>query len=219
METFAAVVLAGGAGRRMGSPAKPTFPVGGVALVSRVLVAVRAARLRVVVAPSALDGLLPDDVVRTLESPPGGGPVAGAAAGLAALNSAARGARTGANPAVGDDLVVALLAADLPFLDETAVASLVAAAAGPGLDGAVAVDETGREQWLCGAWRAGALRARLAALGDPAGKSVRALLGELTAARVRLDVTSRPAGGPPPTFDCDTVDDLRRAEEWSHGQP
>ena len=40
MSGFAAIVLAGGNGRRLGDPAKPERPVGGVPMVIRVLGAV-----------------------------------------------------------------------------------------------------------------------------------------------------------------------------------
>jgi molybdopterin-guanine dinucleotide biosynthesis protein A len=246
---LSAVVLAGGGGRRMGTAgaAKPTVAVGGVPLLVRVLAAVDGARPRVVVGPSSLATLLPPDVTLTLESPPGGGPAAATAAGLSVLARA--------------DGLVALLAADLPFLTAEAVGQLVAAASRPAIaagatprpgtastlpadgavgtpadgdgavDGAVAVDGAGRAQWLCGVWSVAALRRRIAAVGDLSGMSLRHLLGGLTAARI--DLAARPgrdggdrdgnrdaeANRPAPTFDCDTVDDLRRAEEWSHGEP
>src|SRR3954469_15553631 len=75
---FAAVVLAGGAARRMGGADKPALPVAGQSMLIRVLAAVHDADPRVVV------GLVPPDlpvqVHSTREDPPGGGPVAAAAA-------------------------------------------------------------------------------------------------------------------------------------------
>jgi molybdopterin-guanine dinucleotide biosynthesis protein A len=79
------------------------------------------------------------------------------------------------------------------------------------VDGAVLVDRAGRPQWLAGVWRPTSLIARLAALGDPSGRAVRDLVSGLRVARVRV----ADQGGPPPWFDCDTQDDLRRAEEWA----
>jgi molybdopterin-guanine dinucleotide biosynthesis protein A len=164
-----------------------------------VLAAVEAARPRVVVGPPELAPLLPAHVVLTSEQPPGGGPVAGVAAGLAA----------------GLDHVawVAVLGADLPFLDAATVASLHSALSGSGdaVDGAMLVDDAGRWQWLAGVWRRSALQDRLSALGDPAGCSMKALVADLTVIAV-----DPPAAGPPPWFDCDTVEDLRRAEEIAH---
>ena len=125
--------------------------------------------------------------------------------------------------------VVALLAADLPYLTAQAVARLLAALdepaldglasaldapaldrPAPAIDGAVLVDGAGRRQLLCGAWRVPALRARLSALGAPAGQAMRRLVDGLAVVEVRL-----PASEPPPWYDCDTEDDLRRAEEWT----
>ena len=191
-------------------------------MLDRVLAAVAGARQRIVVGPPRPD--LPRDVRSVREHPPGAGPVAAAAAGLAWVDA---------------DLV-ALLAADLPFLTSEAVLALVAAldvpaerasgdpaaqrraagdratgerAAGDGAphDGAVYVDDSGRRQFLCGVWRTGSLRAALDSLGAPEGRSMRALLGGLRVAEVRA-----PVGDRPPWFDCDTGDDLYRA---NRGEP
>jgi molybdopterin-guanine dinucleotide biosynthesis protein A len=77
----------------------------------------------------------------------------------------------------------------------------------------VLVDQAGRPQWLAGVWRLDSLADRLAALGDPSGRAVRDLVSGLRVARVRV----ADQGGPPPWFDCDTEDDVRRAEEWARG--
>ncbi|MBO0869424.1 MAG: NTP transferase domain-containing protein, partial [Micromonosporaceae bacterium] len=60
---YAAVILAGGAGRRLGGLAKPALTVGGTRMVDRVLAAVADAGPRVVVAPGDLP--LPAGVLRT----------------------------------------------------------------------------------------------------------------------------------------------------------
>jgi molybdopterin-guanine dinucleotide biosynthesis protein A len=197
---YAAVVLAGGAARRLGGVLKPTLPVAGRSMLDRVLTAVRDAEVRVAVGPADLP--VPPGVALTREDPPGGGPVAAAAAGLALVP-----ARVGA---------VALLAGDLPLLDRDAVDALrraAAAGADPatGPDVAVFVDAEGRRQHLCGVWRRAALRTaldRLAADGPLAGAAVRRLLAGVRVAEVSY------GAGPPPWFDCDTDADLRRAEEW-----
>jgi molybdopterin-guanine dinucleotide biosynthesis protein A len=225
---YAAVVLAGGSGRRFGGIDKPALPVGGRSMLSRVLDAVAGASPRVVVGPSRPG--LPADVVQVREDPPGGGPVAAIAAGLAAVTA---------------DLVV-VLAADLPFLTPDAVAAILADATGEaggtggadatgeaggtggadatgeaggtgGADGAVLVDADGREQWLCGAWRTAALRARLAALDPPAGRSMRQFVSGLRVTGVTMPAGAggRFADSPPAWYDCDTEDDYRRAEEWA----
>ncbi|MPZ28072.1 MAG: NTP transferase domain-containing protein [Micromonosporaceae bacterium] len=190
---YAAVVLAGGAGRRLGGVAKPVLPVAGQPMLHRVLAAVAGADPRVVVGPDQLP--VPPDVAHTQEQPPGGGPVPAIAAGLALV------------PDGVPDLAV--LAADLPLLTGAAIRRLLDAAAGPGRDGAVFVDSAGRPQWLCGVWRTGPLRARLAALGpELAGLSMRRLLGDGDLSVARL---TDPGPGPPPWWDCDTDADLQRA--------
>jgi molybdopterin-guanine dinucleotide biosynthesis protein A len=203
------VVLAGGAGRRLGGRRKPVLAVAGTPMLLRVLAAVAVAEPRVVVGPPELAGMLPAVVRLTSEQPPGGGPVAALAAGLDALGAHADGGA-----------LVAVLAADLPLLTAEAIARLDAAlgagADGGGadgaraVDGAVYVDGDGRPQWLCGLWRRQRLAAGLAdvaATGPLAGRSLGALLGPLRAALV-----AGPADGPPPWYDCDTPADLSAAE-------
>jgi molybdopterin-guanine dinucleotide biosynthesis protein A len=85
MISYAALVLAGGAARRMGGVAKPLLPVGGVPMLRRVLGAAADARALVVVGPPELAAELPSGAVLTREDPPGGGPVAAIAAGAAVL--------------------------------------------------------------------------------------------------------------------------------------
>jgi molybdopterin-guanine dinucleotide biosynthesis protein A len=182
----------------MGGVDKAVLAVGGRPMLHRVLAVVADASPLVVVGPPR-DGL-PAGVLQVREEPPGGGPVAAAAAGLSAL---ADGVGT-----------VALLASDLPFLTTGAVGALRAAVNASTVDGAVAVDGTGRRQLLCGVWRAAAVRGALAELGDPNGASMRALTAGLRVAEVRLPDPD-PGARPPPWYDCDTEDDLRRAEEWS----
>ncbi len=190
VDRYAAVILAGGAGRRLGGPGKPALPVGDRSMLARVLDAVADAVPRVVVGSG-----MPDTggVLRTCEEPPGGGPVAALAAGLRFVPAG----------------TVAVLAADLPFLTRDAIAALTTALTST-VDGVVFVDGAGRRQLLCGLWYATALADRLAALGDPAGRSVRELVGGLRVAEL-----SGTAPGPPPWYDCDTETDLRRAREWA----
>jgi molybdopterin-guanine dinucleotide biosynthesis protein A len=123
---------------------------------------------------------------------------------------------------------VALLAADLPYLDRAAIGTLRTALTAPvsgsaALDGVVFVDGDGKRQTLCGVWLTGSLRAALARIGPPsptlpetatgsaslAGAPLRALLAGLNVGEVPAGT-----GGPPPWYDCDEPDDLQRAEEW-----
>ncbi|MFJ6047401.1 NTP transferase domain-containing protein [Streptomyces sp. NPDC092307] len=200
--SYDAIVLAGGAARRLGGADKPALSVGGRALLDRVLDACPDARTTVVVGgrrPTARP------VHWTREDPPGGGPVAALDAGLR---------RTTAE-------LVLVLSADLPFLDrETVRALLEAPSAGPapatpGADGAMLQDPDGRDQPLVAAYRAEPLRREIALLaaehGTLTGLPLRALTAELDLARV----TSRPLA----SFDCDTWDDLAaaRARIREHG--
>ncbi|SCL38976.1 Molybdopterin-guanine dinucleotide biosynthesis protein A [Micromonospora pallida] len=201
MSDYAAIVLTGGAARRLGGVDKPGLPVGGRPMRDRVLAAVADASPRIVVGPDTTP--VPADVRLTREEPAGGGPVAAVAAGLALLPA---GTAT-----------VALFAGDLPLLTPTAVGELRRTLATDATaDGICYVDADGRRQFLCGLWRAALLRAavdRLAAErgGTLTGASVRALLAGLVVGELRWS-----GDGPPPWFDCDTDDDVRRAEEWTH---
>lgn len=195
---FAAVVLAGGAARRMGGADKPSLPVAGQPMLTRVLAAVHDADPRVVV--GRVPPGLPVTVHSTSEDPPGGGPVAATAAGLALV------------PA--EISLVALLAADLPLLTGEAIDVLRLTMESAPMQGAVYRDADGRRQLLCGVWRTAALREAVERLGAARGgglhgASVRELMEYLRVAEVSW---RRP--GPPPWFDCDTDDDLRAAEEW-----
>ena len=198
MTAYAAVVLTGGAARRMGGVDKPARPVGGRPMLHRVLAAVADAEPRIVVGSA---DAVPEGVRVTREDPPGGGPVAATAAGLALLDP---GTTT-----------VALLAGDLPLLTAEAVADLLGQLSGSPADGVCYLDDEGRRQQLCGVWRVAALRGALDRLagergGTLDGASMRALLAGLTVREVAWAGT-----GPPPWFDCDTDEDVRRAEEWT----
>jgi molybdenum cofactor guanylyltransferase len=203
MPGYAAMVWAGGAGRRLGGVTKASLELGGRSLLERVLAAVPDARPRIVVGPKQLATGLPVDVAVTSEDPPGGGPVAAAAAGLALLP-----------PGIG---FVALLAADLPFLTRSAIADLRRVAAAPTLDGALFVDSAGRRQLLCAVWRLASLTARLNSLraerGRLDGTALRDLVGGLRIGQIP-DYRRGADSGPPPWFDCDTEADLTDAERW-----
>ena len=203
---FDAVVLAGGSARRLDGVDKPALEIGGVTLLDRVLEACAAARDVVCVGP-ARDTRRP--VHWTREDPPGSGPVAALAAGLAggaALEDSGPPAR-----------FVVVLAADLPFLDGGIVHSLWMSAAGH--DGAVLVDDDGREQWLAACYTRDALTARIARRtaengGTAAGLSLRRLLAG-------ADLVQVPDSGRG-SLDCDTWEDVehvrRLVERGGGGQ-
>jgi molybdopterin-guanine dinucleotide biosynthesis protein A len=181
-DRFDAVILAGGRARRLGGADKPAMPVGGRPLISRAVEAVTGADRVVVVGPPR-SGLEAAIVVR--EDPPGAGPVPALRAGLAQVRSPR----------------LVLLAADLPFIVAADVGRLLSAVSGTG---AVMVDDGGREQWLAGAWRTDQLRT---ALDGYEGASLRGLLAPLAPATL-----ASAAGERPPWYDCDTPEELARAE-------
>ncbi|MFI5495510.1 molybdenum cofactor guanylyltransferase [Actinoplanes sp. NPDC051859] len=198
MGGFAAVVLAGGAARRMGGADKAAIPVAGQSMLTRVLAAVHDADPQVVVGRVPPD--LPVEVASTSEEPRGGGPVAATAAGLALVPR--------------EVSFTALLAADLPLLTGEAIDVLRLTVESAPLEGAVYRDAEGRRQPLCGVWRTAALREAVDKLAEERGglhgASMHALLDHL-----RFIEVSWRRPGPPPWFDCDTDDDLRTAEEWA----
>ncbi|GAA2427283.1 DUF6457 domain-containing protein [Streptomyces glaucus] len=224
-EAYDAVVLAGGAARRLGGVDKPGVRVGGRSLLDRVLTACADARTTVVVAEPRATAR---PVLWARETPPGGGPLAALEAGLR---------RTTAP-------YVVVLSADLPFLDGGTVRRLLDALrendggplttsgrgplTGPGRgplttssrrpltgpDGVLLTDPDGRDQPLVAAYRAESLRRRLTGLAAEHGGLAGLPLRRLTA---RLDLTRLP--DPVASFDCDTWDDIAtaRARIREHG--
>jgi molybdopterin-guanine dinucleotide biosynthesis protein A len=203
--SFASIVLAGGAARRLGGVDKPAIRVGGVPMIERVLAAAAPFGRILIVGSSdagSSDAGTSDagtGVATIRESPPGGGPVAAIGAAVDAVG-----------PKLAD--VVAILGSDLPLLDTAALADLRAIAGRGRADGAVYVDANGRRQWLCGAWRTASVAGQLAALADVRGSLDGAALHELFGALAVAEVAH--GDGAPPWFDCDTEDDIRHAEEW-----
>ncbi|BEP11759.1 hypothetical protein acdb102_00700 [Acidothermaceae bacterium B102] len=189
-EPMDAVILAGGRGERMGGLDKPALVVAGSSLLDRVLSACAGCVTVVVVGP---DRPTSRPVVFAQESPPGGGPVAALAAGLPHVTAP----------------LVALLAADLPFLTAPVLATLQSSLTTN--DGALLVDDTGRDQLLAGVWRTAALRPLLERAGPPQGLALGRLLSALSF--VRVTPTELGTYRPEPWRDCDTPEDLRRAEE------
>jgi molybdopterin-guanine dinucleotide biosynthesis protein A len=184
---FDVLVLAGGAGMRMGDPRgtdKAGLDVGGLTLLDRVLSAVADAQRCVVVGPRRPTAW---PVTFTIEEPAGSGPAAAIVHGLSLINAS----------------VVVVLAADMPFA-ATAVPKLIDALSSEQVDAAMLVDESGRRQPLLAAYRTDALR-RCADGRDWRGVSVRALTEGLTVVEV--------AAVGDEALDCDTPEQLIAARE------
>lgn len=185
---YDAIVLAGGAAKRLGGVDKPGVRVGGRTLLDRVLGVCRGARTTVVVGGRRA-------TVRAVEwaqeEPAGGGP-------LAALDAGVR--RTTAES-------VLVLSADLPFIGSGTVQRLLDALESSGREAALLVDAGGRDQPLVAAYRAEPLRRELALLatehGSLSGLPLRLLTHELGVTRV--------TAGPLDSFDCDTWEDIAAA--------
>lgn len=193
MQTFDAVVLAGGAGRRMGDPRgtdKAGLDVGGMTLLDRVLFAVADAQHCIVVGPRRPTA---SPVTFTIEEPAGSGPAAAIVHGVSFADAA----------------VVVVLAADMPFA-ATAVPKLLDALAGAQTDAAMIVDDAGRRQPLLAAYRTDVLR-RCSDGRDWRGASVRALTEGLTVVEV--------AAAGDEALDCDTPEQLTAAQEAANFPP
>ncbi|MGW1883412.1 NTP transferase domain-containing protein [Streptomyces sp. NPDC001970] len=193
---YDAIVLAGGAAKRLGGADKPGVGIGGRALLDRVLAACRSAGRTVVVGDRRAT-VRP--VIWAREFPPGGGP-------LAALDAGVRETEAG---------TVVVLSADLPFLGDTTVRRLLEALDPGGPEAALLTDAEGRDQPLVAAYRTEPLRRELGRIatecGGLAGLPLRRLTQELELDRV--------AAGPLDAFDCDTWEDIAaaRARIREHG--
>jgi molybdopterin-guanine dinucleotide biosynthesis protein A len=154
--TWAAVILAGGRGSRLGNVEKASLESDGRSLLDHALAAVAAAA-EVVVVGDPVPTSTPTRFVR--EEPVGSGPLAAASAGVSAL--------TGTS-----DLVI-VLAVDMPGVTAQTVSRLLEAAAHG--DGAWLTDAAGRRQ-AAGAVRPAVIARLTQEDGDLAGRPLRLLL-------------------------------------------
>mgnify|MGYP001672171071 FL=1 len=135
---------------------------------------------------------VPDGVVRTLEDPPGGGPLAGIDAGLSALH-------------FGEGGLVVVVSVDAPGVGEF-VPLLLAEPLGEAADGRIVRggEPEPFDQYLMGVYRVASLRRAIdeavAALGSVRGVGVRRVLRSLALERVEVDVLA--------CRDVDTPEDL-----------
>jgi len=204
-EALDVVILAGGAGERLGGVSKADLLLGGRRLLDHILDDLAAGRAGmplgrvVVVAPDSV--AVPAGVSRTLEDPPGGGPAAGICAGLELL---------------GDGALVAVLTCDAPRSARALPALLVAVAGasggsggsggGAGVDGAVVRNAAGYDQYLLGIYRFAALRRRAREEHGARDVSARHLFAPLHLVTVDAGDLDR---------DVDTWADLATLEETS----
>ncbi|MFI1091674.1 molybdenum cofactor guanylyltransferase [Streptomyces sp. NPDC020917] len=231
--SYDALVLAGGAARRLGGTDKPALAVGGLMLLDRVLAACADARTTVVVGPRRPTAR---PVRWTREEPAGGGPLPALAAGLAALDAAhAAPGRPGTqgqhgtlvphaapgldntgldggtgldspvlDGTVHDGGIVLVLAADLPFLTAATTGALADALTGD-REGVLLTDAGGRDQPLAAAYRSEPLRRELALLRAEHGHLTGLPLRLLTG-ELALHRIADPTGDA--SFDCDTWEDV-----------
>lgn len=187
MSTVEAIVLAGGAARRMGGVDKLALEVGGSTLLDRVLRAVRPlCRRLAIVGPRRPTTV--GDVRFVNEDTPGRGPAAGVMAGFAALT--------------GTELAF-VLAGDLPMVTTSCLARLVDALdEDPGHQAAAALDDRGAPNPLLAVYRCGALRSAASRGLGQGGPAARLLPDALAA----VDL------GGHATLNVNSPSDLRRAE-------
>lgn len=189
---LSAVILAGGAGSRLGGVDKAMLRFEGETLLARIIQALSSVVSEIVIVgqPRNLNINSGIPVTWTLEDPPGGGPLAGLAAGVEKLQAG------------GPEQWFFALACDQPFA-ERAIDPLLAAAqvASPDTDGIMGIDQNQRTQALTAIYRKVAVEERLAALGSPEGLPMRALVRDLS-----LEAVTLPVGA---SQDVDTDADLR----------
>ena len=175
-----AIVLAGGRGSRLGGVDKAALEVDGETLLARTLRAVGGAG-RVVVAGDP--GPVPEGTIVVQEEPRFAGPAAAIGAAMSEVHAP----------------YVFLLGCDHPFLAD-AVDVLLDAASG---DGVIAIDGTGRRQYLMSVLDSAALRASIATQATLVDLPVRTLLAPLELMEIAVPVRA--------ALDIDTWHDQEKA--------
>jgi molybdopterin-guanine dinucleotide biosynthesis protein A len=183
------VILSGGTAARFQGADKASMEAGGLTLLEHVLGAL-AEVPEVVVVGDELVTSRPVTFLR--EDPAEGGPAAGLLAGLAGFPR--------------PPSLIVVLAVDMPRVTTATVRRMVEAIDGDGeIDGALLVDEDGRRQYLCAAYRTEALLAAAPPLEEQHGLPMRRLVDDLRLAEV--------PGMGGETRDVDTWDDLLELRE------
>ena len=160
MGSLAAIVIAGGEGRRFGADKLGLRDADGRSLLEVTVAGIAQVAAPVIVVGPDRD--LATDVTWVREDPPGGGPCAALIAGLACVPDEATH--------------VAVLAGDAPAGGSavTALRQVIDDAAA-----AVVIDAAGREQPMTAVYSVPALRAATAAYGDGRDRSIRQVLDDL----------------------------------------
>lgn len=183
--SLTALLVSGGKATRLGSITKTALTVDGVPLIKRALTAVRGVSPHCpAVVVGDTDGL--DDlghVTHLRENPPFSGPAAAIATGVEHVTTN----------------LVAVLAADLPLIDAHTIRALIDALGRA--DCAVAVDPTGRVQYLTAVWRTRAL-AQVVSAAEVAHRPARTLYDRCEWVPVHLEQAT--------TADIDTYADAQR---------
>lgn len=235
---FAAIVLAGGHGSRLGGTDKAAIDIDGQLLIDHVYAAVADCAPLVAVGPSSLAR---PGVTVVREDPPFGGPAAGVGAGLDVLTGRPRG--TGVAAANDRDPVTdtpgeATSSGETSLPDDPSsphesssrketvsavetwllacdlprapgIVDLLTGVAIPaGADAIVLADQGGHAQWLAGRYRIAALQRAVAVFPDLSGVSMKRLL-----AGIRIHTVTDQAGV---SVDLDTwpaIDHYRSTRE------
>ncbi|MDU0348279.1 molybdenum cofactor guanylyltransferase [Actinomyces sp. MRS3W] len=213
------VVLAGGTGRRLNGVSKPDVVVRGTRLLDHVLSGIERVRAQlppgevVVVAPQRVE--LPAGVLRALEDPPLGGPVAGIAAGLTRLAEHTRGGQAArGRDTAGNASLTAVVTCDAPDSWRALPVLVRAAQAGTAAAGACAVAGD-HVQYLLGVYRTTALREAVSPQGvGLRDVAVRRILGGMDL--VHVDLTDRGGQLARAARDLDTWADIRA---WADAAP
>jgi molybdopterin-guanine dinucleotide biosynthesis protein A len=190
---ISAIVLCGGASRRMGSVDKTCESFAGTTVMDHLLDALPSGWAVVCVGE---ERATTRSVGWCRESPEGGGPVAGLAAGLECLEHLEH---SGAE--IVDAEICVVVGGDMPFAAAALPTLVDALNAQPGLDAVLAADTGGRTQPLLAAYRCEVLRAALPR--EPGGTRLMTVVDALVTGTVAFEARI--------TLDVDTPEALEQA--------
>lgn len=162
---YNAIIVAGGRATRLGGIDKTALLFDGRTLLQCALDAVRDA-IEIALVGVGVQAPPTPGLRHTSEQPRWGGPAAALSAGVHNL----RLSRVEAT---------VVIAADMPRVAGGVALLLDAFAVNPDFDGVIAVDSSGRRQYLLGVYRTAALRRAVAAAGSLDGAAVRTVIGAL----------------------------------------